>query len=90
MGCFSRDWKRAAAASVNENMYLKSVQKEQAWAYIVPRQAKAIFISKVRTMPHFFKGKLKVKEFLQERNMICSGTRRGLSYNFLQMMEQDT
>lgn len=90
MGCFSRDGKLAAAAFVNENMYLKSVQKEQAWAYIVPRQAKAIFISKVRTMPHFFKGKLKVKEFLQERNMICSGTRRGLSYNFLQMMEQDT
>lgn len=84
MGCFSRDGKLAAAASVNENMYLKSVQKEQAWAYIVPREAKAIFISKVRTMPHFFKGKLKVKEFLQERNMICSGTRRGLSYNFLQ------
>lgn len=90
MGCFSRDGKLAAAASVNENMYLKSVQEEQAWAYIVPRQAKAIVISKVRTMPHFFKGKLKVKEFLQERNMICSGTRRGLSYNFLQMMEQDT
>lgn len=90
MGCFSRDWKRAAAASVNENMYLKSVQEEQAWAYIVPRQAKPIFISKVRAMLHFFKGKLKVKEFLQERNMFCSGTRRGLSYNFLQMMEQET
>lgn len=86
MGCFSRDGKRAAAASVNENMYLKSVQEEQAWA----RQAKPIFISKVRAMLHFFKGKLKVKEFLQERNMFCSGTRRGLSYNFLQMMEQET
>lgn len=90
MGCFSRDGKRAASASVNENMYLKSVQEEQAWAYIVPRQAKPIFISKVRAMLHFFKGKLKVKEFLQERNMFCSGTRRGLSYNFLQMMEQET
>lgn len=90
MGCFSRDWKRAAAASVNENMYLKSVQEEQAWAYIVPRQAKPIFISKVRAMLHFFKGKLKVKEFLQEKNMFCSGTKRGLSYNFLQMMEQET
>lgn len=90
MGCFSRDGKRAAATSVNENMYLKSVQEEQAWAYIVPRQAKPIFISKVRAMLHFFKGKLKVKEFLQEINMFCSGTRRGLSYNFLQMMEQET
>lgn len=90
MGCFSRDGKRAAAASVNENMHVKSVQEEQAWAYIVPRQAKPIFISKVKAMLHFFKGKLKVKEFLQERNMFCSGTRRGVSYNFLQMMEQET
>lgn len=56
VGCFSRDGKRAAAASVNENMYLKSVQEEQVWAYIVPRQAKPIFISKVRAMLHFSKG----------------------------------
>lgn len=56
MGCFSWDGKRAAAADVNENMYLKSVQKEQAWAYIVPRQTKPIFISKVRAMLHFSKG----------------------------------
>lgn len=46
----------AAAASVKE-----SVQEEQAWAHIVPRQAKPIFISKIRAIASFIQRELEGK-----------------------------
>lgn len=78
----------AAAVSVKE--YLKSVQEEQTRAHIVSKQAKSIFISEVRAIASFIQWELEGKEFLEEKSMFCLGTRRGLSYSILQVIEQET
>lgn len=54
----------AAAASVKE--YLKSVQEEQARTHIVPRQAKPIFISKVRAIASFIQRELEGNFYKRE------------------------
>lgn len=48
-----------AAATVKE--YLKSVQEEQARAQIVPRQAKPIFIYKVKAIASFMQSEMEGK-----------------------------
>lgn len=66
MGCLLGVGNPAAAASVKE--YLKSVQEEQTRTHIVPKQAKSIFISKVRAIALFIQRELEGKEISKRKN----------------------
>lgn len=80
---FGRSWDAftgvgnpAAAASVKE--FLKSVQRKSHFSYLT-----------IGLLLYLFSRNRRVKEFLQEKNMFCLGASRGISYSFLQVIEQD-
>eukprot|EP00105_Crassostrea_gigas_P037162 XP_019921310.1 PREDICTED: uncharacterized protein LOC105324906 isoform X1 [Crassostrea gigas] len=62
MGC-ERSWNMALglgnpAASSQEKDYLKIIQEEQARAHLVPKQAKPIFLTKVKAIVGYIGGRL--------------------------------